>query len=101
MKGPLGQKGNQMVYDSPGYSTPCEAELAAMEEYIALLHKGTEPAVEEFLQGFPQFADSLRPVLEAAVYANHKFRKLKARCPELDVKKLLGLDTAGHLPQRA
>ncbi|MCX6844144.1 MAG: hypothetical protein NTX53_17915 [candidate division WOR-3 bacterium] len=90
-----------MVLDCPGCSTPCEAEMAAMEEYVALLHKGTEPAVEDFLQGFLQFADSLRPVLEAAVMVNHKFRKLKARCPELDVKKLLGLDSAGHLPQRA
>jgi hypothetical protein len=87
-----------MILECSGYSTPCEAELAAMEEYIALLHRGKEPLVEEFLKGYPQFAEHLRPVLEAAVMVNHKFRKLKARCPELDVKKLLGLDSAGHLP---
>ncbi|MCX6840994.1 MAG: hypothetical protein NTX53_01715 [candidate division WOR-3 bacterium] len=87
-----------MALDCSEYSTPCEAEMSAMEEYIALLHKGTEPAVEKFLQGFPQFADSLRPVLEAAVYVNHKFRKLKARYPDLDVKRLIGLIQAGHLP---
>jgi hypothetical protein len=69
-----------------------------MEEYIALLHQGTEPLIEEFLKGYPQFAVSLRPVLEAAVMVNHKFRKLKARCPGLDVKRLLGLDLSGHLP---
>ena len=87
-----------MGLSSSGYTMPCDAELAAMEEYIALLHKGSEPGVEEFLMGFPQFADSLRPVLEAAVMVNHKFRKLKARCPDLDVKRLLVLDSAGHLP---
>ena len=87
-----------MGLDCSGYSTPCDAELAAMEEYITLLHRGTEPTVEEFLKGCPQFAESLRPILEAAVMVNHKFRKLKERCPDLDVKKLLGLDLAGHLP---
>jgi len=65
-----------------------------LEEYIALLHKGTEPSVEEFLKGYPQFAESLRPALEAAAMVKHKFRKLKARCPDLDVKRLLGLDSA-------
>jgi len=69
-----------------------------MEEYITLLHRGAEPPVEEFLKGFPQFAESLRPVLEAAVTVNHKYRRIKARCPDLDVKRLLGLDKAGHLP---
>ena len=83
-----------MGLDCSGYSTPCDAELAALEEYIALLHKGTEPSVEEFLKRYPQFAESLRPVLEAAAMVNHKFRKLKARCPDLDVKRLLGLDSA-------
>ena len=87
-----------MGLDCSGYSTPCDAELAALEEYIALLHRGTEPLVEEFLKGYPQFAESLRPVLEAAVMVNHRFRRIKARCPGLDVKRLLGLDTAGHLP---
>jgi hypothetical protein len=91
-------KGEPMVVECSGCSTPCDAELAAVEEYIALLHKGTEPLVEVFLKGYPQFARSLRPVLEAAVMVNHKFRKLKARCPDLDVKRLLGLDSAGHLP---
>jgi hypothetical protein len=81
-----------------GYTTPCDAELAVMEEYIALLHKGAEPPVEEFLSAYPQFARSLRPVLEAAVMVNHRFRRIKARCPGLDVKRLLGLDKAGHLP---
>ena len=80
-----------MGLDCSGYSTPCDAELAALEEYIALLHKGTEPSVEEFLKGYPQFAESLRPALEAAAMVKHKFRKLKARCPDLDVKRLLGL----------
>jgi len=80
-----------MAVECSGYSTPCDAELAAMEEYTALLHRGTEPTVEEFLKGFPQFADSLRPVLEAALEVNRKFRRLKARYPGLDVKKLLGL----------
>lgn len=87
-----------MGLDCSGYSTPCDAELAVMEEYVALLHKGTEPSVEEFLKGYPQFAESLRPVLEAAAMVKYKFRKLKARCPDLDVKRLLGLDLAGHLP---
>ena len=80
-----------MAVECSGYSTPCDAELAAMEEYTALLHRGTEPMVEEFLKGFPQFADSLRPVLEAALEVNRKFRRLKARYPGLDVKRLLGL----------
>jgi hypothetical protein len=92
--GQKGLKGDPMVVECSGYSTPCDAELAAMEEYTALLHQGTEPPVEEFLKGFPQFAGSLRPVLEAAVEVNHKFRKLKARYPGLDVKRLLGLDSA-------
>jgi hypothetical protein len=81
-----------------GYVAPGDAELAVMEEYIALLHKGAEPPVEEFLAGHPQFARSLRPVLEAAVMVNHRYRRLKARHPDMDVKRLLGLDTAGHLP---
>jgi hypothetical protein len=93
-----GLKGERMALDCSGYSTPCDAELAAMEEYIALLHRGTEPLVEEFLKGYPQFAESLRPVLEAAVMVNHKYRKIKARYPALDVKRLFGLDAAGHLP---
>ena len=83
-----------MGLDCSGYSTPCDAELAVMEEYVALLHKGTEPSVEEFLKRYPQFAESLRPALEAAAMVKHKFRKLKARCPDLDVKRLLGLDSA-------
>jgi len=87
-----------MGMDYTGYTTPGDAELAVMEEYIALLHKGSEPSVEEFLKGCPQFAESLRPVLEAAVMVNHRFRRIKARCPGLDVKRLLGLDKAGHLP---
>jgi len=84
-------KGADMILECSGCSTPCDAELAAMEEYIALLHRGAEPLVEEFLKGYPQFAESLRPVLEAAAMVNHRFRKLKARCPDLDVKRLLGL----------
>jgi hypothetical protein len=83
-----------MVVECSGYVTPCDAELAAMEEYTALLHRGTEPPVEEFLKRFPQFAGSLRPVLEAACEVNRRFRKLKARYPDLDVKRLLGLDSA-------
>jgi hypothetical protein len=80
-----------MTLECSGYSTPCGAELAAMEEFIALLVKGAEPPVEEFLKGCPQFAESLRPVLEAAVEVNHKYRRLRARCPDLDVKRLLRL----------
>jgi hypothetical protein len=87
-----------MALDCSGCSTPPDAELAAMEEYIALLHRGTESPVEEFLRGYPQFAESLRPVLEAAVTVNHRFREIKARYPALNVKRLLGLEPAGHLP---
>jgi hypothetical protein len=95
---PRGLKGEIMGVDCSGYPTPCDAELAVMEEYVALLHKGTELPVEEFLKGYPQFAESLRPVLEAAAMVKRKFRELKARCPDLDVRKLLGLNSAGHLP---
>jgi hypothetical protein len=87
-----------MMTACAGYVAPGDAELAAMEEYIALLVRGAEPPVEEFLKGFPQFARSLRPVLEAAVEVNHKYRRLKARYPDMDVRRLLGIETAGHLP---
>ncbi len=78
-----------MALDCCDCAAPCSAELAAMEEFIALLAKGKEPPVEVFLKQHAEFAASLRPVLEAALEVNHRFRVLKARCPGLDATRLL------------
>jgi hypothetical protein len=70
---------------------PGDAELEVMDEYLTLLCRGAEPEVEVFLQGHPEHAESLRPVLEAAVMLNHAWRRLKAKYPDVTVRKLLKL----------
>jgi len=45
---------------------PSPEELAAMDEYIDMLNRGEAPDLEGYLARFPEFEETLRPVLEAA-----------------------------------
>jgi hypothetical protein len=65
-------------------------ELAAMEEFIKALRDDRAPGVEEYLERFPEFAGSLRPVLEGAVIFQREYRLLEEKYPDVDLGRVLG-----------
>ena len=68
---------------------PGDMELAAMEEFIKVLRDDRAPGVEEYLERFPEFADTLRPVLEGAVIFQREYRLLEKKYPDVDLSRVL------------
>ena len=68
---------------------PGDMELAAMEEFIKALREDRAPVVEQFLERFPEFADTLRPVLEGAVIFQREYRLLEEKYPDVDLSRVL------------
>jgi hypothetical protein len=68
-----------------------QAELAAMEEFISALLEDRAPGIEEHLGRYPEFADSLRPVLEGAELFHREYRRLKDKYPGYSLGRFFGL----------
>jgi hypothetical protein len=45
--------------------------------------------VEQYLERFPEFAGSLRPVLEGAVIFQREYRLLEEKYPDVDLGRVL------------
>ncbi len=71
----------------------CEAtraELEAMDRYFDAVLACRAPEVEEYLEEFPEFAESLRPVLEGAGILVSEYRAFRKRYPGVNLVRLLG-----------
>jgi hypothetical protein len=73
------------------HALPTRAELEAMEEFISAKLEDRAPGVEEHLGRYPQFADSLRPVLEGAELFHREYRRLKKKYPGYSLGRYFGL----------
>jgi len=67
-----------------------DEELEAFAEFTTAQVKGENPSIEAHLAKYPQYAESLRPVLETAVWFDGEVRKLKEKFPDFSVWRLLG-----------
>jgi hypothetical protein len=62
-----------------------------MERFIGLVRAGRKPSVVSYLKGCPQFAESLRPVLEGAVLLYEEYGRFRKKYPKVDIETLFGV----------
>jgi len=69
------------------------AEIAAMDEFLRALREGKTPSVEGHLCRYPEFRDSLRPVLEGAELFHREYGRLQQKYPGISLCRLFGLES--------
>ena len=67
---------------------PGQAELDAMGIFLTAMQSGRNPGVERFLKRYPEFAGTLRPVLEGMTILSQEYRRFQRRYPNIDIEQL-------------
>ncbi|HTW91735.1 MAG TPA: hypothetical protein VMH22_08510 [bacterium] len=70
---------------------PSDSELDAMDKFIRLVRAGKRPSTASFLSRYPEFADTLRPVLEGMTALHTEYRRFQKQLPGADVAAVFGV----------
>jgi hypothetical protein len=62
-----------------------------MDKFIRLARAGKRPSIPSFLGRYPEFADTLRPVLEGMSALQAEYKRFQRRLPGADMAAVFGV----------